>query len=605
MIKVLDVSYWQGKIDFKKVKSSGYDYAILRAGYGTTKDAKFDEYAKQCKEVGIKIGAYFFSYATNVTEAKKEAQKCAEIIKPYTIDLPVFYDFEYDTVKKAQVKGISLSKVQCSEFTIAFCEEIKKAGYVPGYYANTDYYQNMYTSEVKNKGYVFWLAHYLNNRAYHTPPVACDFFQYSDQGKVSGMSGGAVDLDVCLTEKYLNCRNIKEENKGVGVMSKVQQIIDDAVSFAVGIANDNSHGYSQAVRSLYNIDNPKSFDCSSLVLTSFYYAFLKNGLNSQAQYLKNNCSYTGNMLQMLNCGFEVVARNQTAHSQMVKGDVELNVTHHTALAIDRDNIVHARTSEGTTDTRDGSGNEIRVQPWYNYSRGWTHRLRFTGKGIDLGNATPSTTTHKTETFTKTGAGKVVNVKTTLNVRSGAGTNYEVLAKLKDGDSFDVGKVLDSWVQIRKGSVVGYVSKDYVSIDTVKFKAWVGKIFKDTVVYAAAIGKEKLNFYPKLNAENLVDVIGETENRYKVKIADKHVGYIDKYYVKLSTKKYPFVGICTANSLNVRTGAGINYNIIMTVKKNDKIDILSVIVNSDNERWYKVNINKKTGYVSGNYIKKYL
>ena len=84
----------------------------------------------------------------------------------------------------------------------------------------------------------------------------------------------------------------------------ITAIINDAVSFAVNIANDNSHGYSQRVRSLYEIDNSKSFDCSSLVLTAYYCAFLKNGLTKQARYLKENCSYTGNMLKMLNAGFE-------------------------------------------------------------------------------------------------------------------------------------------------------------------------------------------------------------------------------------------------------------------------------------------------------------
>lgn len=167
----------------------------------------------------------------------------------------------------------------------------------------------------------------------------------------------------------------------------ITAIINDAVSFAVNIANDNSHGYSQRVRSLYEIDNPKSFDCSSLVLTAYYCAFLRNGLTKQARYLKENCSYTGNMLKMLDVGFEIVATNQTAHAQMKRGDIELNTTYHTALATDANNIVHARSSEGTTDATDNSGNEIRTQAWYLYSHGWTHRLRFTGKGIDFSGLT--------------------------------------------------------------------------------------------------------------------------------------------------------------------------------------------------------------------------
>ena len=160
-------------------------------------------------------------------------------------------------------------------------------------------------------------------------------------------------------------------------------VIEDAVMFAVSMANNNRHGYSQIYRSLYNITVPTSFDCSSLVLTAYYYAFIKNGLKEQADYIRRNCSYTGNMLNLLNVGFEIVARGQTAHSQMVRGDVELNTVYHTAMAIDKNNIVHARSSEGTRDTYDNSGNEIRTQPWYLYSHGWTHRLRFTGKGITM------------------------------------------------------------------------------------------------------------------------------------------------------------------------------------------------------------------------------
>lgn len=160
-------------------------------------------------------------------------------------------------------------------------------------------------------------------------------------------------------------------------------VIEDAVKFAVNMANNNRHGYSQIYRSLYNITSPTSFDCSSLVLTAYYYAFIKNGMKEQADYIRRNCSYTGNMINLLNVGFEVVARGQTAHSQMVRGDIELNTVYHTAMAIDRNNIVHARSSEGTRDTYDNSGNEIRIQPWYLYSHGWTHRLRFTGKGITM------------------------------------------------------------------------------------------------------------------------------------------------------------------------------------------------------------------------------
>lgn len=552
--KLLDISFWQDTLDFAKIKKAGYDNIILRAGYGTTIDSKFNEYANACKKNNINIVAvYWFIYATNLTEVKANANKCLEVIKAYKPKI-VFVDFEYDTVNKAAKKGVKLGAKECDSFTIEFCETVKKAGYTPGYYANTDYYKNMYSS-VKNKGYVFWLAHYKSDYSYHEPPIKCDFFQYTDRGTVPGLTGKTFDTNVCFSDKYLSkssttstitpTTNKPQGNDNNMSNNIIQNVINDAVSFAVGIANDNSHGYSQAVRSLYNITNPKSYDCSSLCCTAYYYAFLKNGLTTQANYLKSHCSYTGNMLNMLNVGFEIVARNQTAHAQMQKGDLELNVTHHVAMAIDRDNIVHARSSEGTTNTIDDSGNEIRTQPWYNYSHGWTHRLRFTGKGLNLSNVKPSTSTY----------------------------NKWVGAATKNG----------------------------------------------TDVFANATGTSKLSTYPKLNKGNLVDVIGVSGTRYQVKIADKFVGYVEKSNIKdpnavvtkpsasTSKTKYPFVGEVTASELNVRTGTGTNYGKLSSypiLKRGNLVDVLKAKKDTSGNKWYQVRIaGKYTGYVSAQYIKK--
>ena len=149
--KLLDISFWQETLDFAKIKKAGYDNIILRAGYGTTIDSKFNEYAAACKKNNINIVAvYWFIYATNLTEVKANANKCLEVIKAYKPKI-VFVDFEYDTVNKAAKKGVKLGAKECDSFTIEFCETVKKAGYTPGYYANTDYYKNMYSS-VKNKG---------------------------------------------------------------------------------------------------------------------------------------------------------------------------------------------------------------------------------------------------------------------------------------------------------------------------------------------------------------------------------------------------------------------------------------------------------------------
>lgn len=200
--KLIDISYWQGNLDFNKIKKAGINHIILRAGYRTTKDPKFDQYAKACQSVGIKIiGAYWFTYALNTTQAKNEAKLCMEICKPYNIPT-IFYDFEYDTVKKAKEKGVTLGSKECNDFTIAFCDTIKAAGLTPGYYCNTDYYYNMYSDRVKKKGYIFWLAHYKSDYSYHESPISCDIFQYSSRARLAGFNQN-FDGDICYNSKLL------------------------------------------------------------------------------------------------------------------------------------------------------------------------------------------------------------------------------------------------------------------------------------------------------------------------------------------------------------------------------------------------------------------
>lgn len=376
-------------------------------------------------------------------------------------------------------------------------------------------------------------------------------------------------------------------------------------------SNANITGTINA-RSLYNITVPKSFDCSSLCCTSYYYAFLKNGLTEQANYLKSHCSYTGNMLNMLNVGFEIVARNQTAHAQMQKGDLELNVTHHVAMAIDKDNIVHARSSEGTTNTIDDSGNEIRTQPWYNYSHGWTHRLRFTGKGLNL-NSSTNTSTTVTKNWIEYGD-RGNNVKTLQTKLNKVGYKLEIngicgnatVTAIKDFQTkYDL-------------AVDGQAGKNTITkLDSVisakenkNFKAFVGACTTDgTSVYQKATGATALATYPMLNRGNLVDVIGVSGSRYKIKIANAYTGYIDKAKIttpdKLTKSEYPYVGKCTGNDVAVRKDAGTSYAKISgypTLNKDNKVDVLGVKKDSSGNEWKQVKIaNKYVGYVFGKYI----
>ncbi len=195
MMKGVDLSVWQGAIDFNKVKNDGIEFAILRTGYSQKIDKRFKQYVQGCLNAKIPVlGVYHFSYAMTEERAREEARFCAEQVKlsGLSTDTIIFFDFEYDTVDYAAKKGVILGKKECSAHTVAFCDEVRKLGYVAGIYFNTDYYKNMYEQDVIDS-YVNWLADWSG-----VPNYECEFHQYTSEGKVDGIAGN-VDMNYRYT----------------------------------------------------------------------------------------------------------------------------------------------------------------------------------------------------------------------------------------------------------------------------------------------------------------------------------------------------------------------------------------------------------------------
>ena len=188
-LKGIDVSQWQGNIDWQKVKGAGVQFAMLRAGYGRNNlDTKFHRNAQGAAAAGIPVGLYWFSYALNVEMARREAQYAVELAKKYKITWPIAYDLEYDTVSYAAKNGVAITKSLATQMAIAFCEEIKRLGYIPMVYTNLDYL-NRYFDRSKLP-YDLWYAQYAS-----TASVADkEIWQYSSKGSVPGIAGN-VDMN--------------------------------------------------------------------------------------------------------------------------------------------------------------------------------------------------------------------------------------------------------------------------------------------------------------------------------------------------------------------------------------------------------------------------
>ena len=182
----IDISTWQGNVDFDKVKSAGIQFLILRSSYRQAVDDKFHKNVAKAKALGIPIrGVYHFSYALNVEQAKQEAAFCISQVESSGLgkDVIIFFDFEYDTIKKAKADGVTLGKTECNAHAKAFCECVTSKGYKAGIYSNIDYYKNMFDHDLLSK-YVFWLADWSGEADY-----PCDYHQYTSKGAVDGING--------------------------------------------------------------------------------------------------------------------------------------------------------------------------------------------------------------------------------------------------------------------------------------------------------------------------------------------------------------------------------------------------------------------------------
>ena len=186
----IDVSKHNGSIDFNKVKADGYDFVIIRAGYGkSNKDTNFADNVKKALSAGLKIGAYWFIYAKTSNDIIANVRMAHATLNNYKdkLEMGVWADYEYDSDRYV---GRQLSVQERTAWVKAFIEGMKSNGYDCGLYANPDYLDNKFGNL---KSYKLWISRYTDdeNKVKNYKPI---IWQYSSTGKVAGINGN-VDLN--------------------------------------------------------------------------------------------------------------------------------------------------------------------------------------------------------------------------------------------------------------------------------------------------------------------------------------------------------------------------------------------------------------------------
>ncbi len=191
----VDVSQWQGEIDWRKVKKAGVEFAFIRVGYQAGYDGEYilDPYfvrnVTEANKIDLPVGVYFYSYATNTEEAERQADWVIEQIKEYDVELGVAFDWEdWRNFNKTKMSFYTINRV-----AYAYLDKVAAAGYTGWLYGSKNYLEKIWQPEE----YPVWLAQYFHIATYDDE---YNIWQISDAGQVDGIYG-AVDLDIMYIEK--------------------------------------------------------------------------------------------------------------------------------------------------------------------------------------------------------------------------------------------------------------------------------------------------------------------------------------------------------------------------------------------------------------------
>ena len=242
----IDVSKWQGEIDWKKVKESGVEFAMIRVGYRTLKDGTIyeDPYAKfnlqEAIANGIPVGVYFFSTAKNKEEVLQEAQWVTSYIAPYKITYPVVYDCEGYNNKSN--RHSHLNKEERTDLAIYFLDYVKDKGYTPMFYNSKSHIEanaSWNTDRLNSKGYKIWVAQYPGNYSPGSRTTYTGIYhmwQYTSKGRVPGINGN-VDMNEAYFGKDAPANNIPKPRDPQDLIDSIKFTEINDIVTALNVTN--------------------------------------------------------------------------------------------------------------------------------------------------------------------------------------------------------------------------------------------------------------------------------------------------------------------------------------------------------------------------------
>ena len=221
--KGIDVSEFQGKIDWEKVKNDGIEFAILRCGYGmdfsNQDDVEYERNANECERLGIPYGVYLMSYANTVEKARSEAKHVLRLIEGRKISLGVWYDIEDNGTSGA------INKETLTNIINTFCNTIKNAGHRVGVYANLNWLENKIERIIRDN-YDIWVAQYYSKCEYEGKYI---MWQHTSSGKVNGISTN-VDMNILYEDLPVinnnDNNNSKTNNSKEEIVKSLQRALN-------------------------------------------------------------------------------------------------------------------------------------------------------------------------------------------------------------------------------------------------------------------------------------------------------------------------------------------------------------------------------------------